>query len=312
MKKFLAILLVMMLLVPTLALGEEVMAKQKWGFIVGSFEHNFYQVVASGIREASEKLGLVENQTYFVTDANLEADKAIDNINNFIANQCTAIALAANDASGVLPGIQAGVDAGVLMFNFDSAAADQTNITCFVGTDNYQGGVLGGQELLRFSKDGDTVAIIGNPVGESTLDRENGALEALKGADRKVLSGYNYEGDANIAQTIMESILISNPEVAAVFVVGDPAAIGALAAIKAAGSECKIIGFDGNPEAFEAMADEENGKYWVSEVCQSAKMIGMQIVEQMHKYVTTGEVDSDGWILIAPYVVDHENLAEYL
>ncbi len=39
MKKFLAILLVMMLLVPTLALGEEVMAKQKWGFIVGSFPH---------------------------------------------------------------------------------------------------------------------------------------------------------------------------------------------------------------------------------------------------------------------------------
>lgn len=283
-------------------------SEMQWGFIVGSFEHVFYQNVAKGIEEQCAALGLSEDQ-YDVTDCNLEADKAINAIQNFTANKCNAIALACNDAAGCVPGINEAAGNGVAMFNFDSKAEDLTNVISFVGTDNYQGGVLGGEELIRLTEDGDTVAIIGNPESVSTMDRENGALEALGKADRKVLSGYNYQGDANIAQEIMETILVSNPECAAVFCAGDPAATGALAAIKAAGSSCKIVGFDGNPEAKEALLDEENGKYWVSEIAQDSLGIGRGIVDQMAKYFATGEVD-DQVIMIDPYIITAENAAE--
>lgn len=283
-------------------------SEMNWGFIVGSFEHVFYQNVGAGIEEECAALGLSEDQ-YAVVDCNLEADKAIDQIRNFTANKANAIALACNDAAGCVPGINEATGEGVAMFNFDSKADDMTNVISFVGTDNFEGGRLGGQELIRLSEDGDTVAIIGNPESVSTTDRENGALEVLAEADRKVLSGYNYEGDANIAQNIMETILVSNPEVKAVFCAGDPAAVGALAAIKAAGSDCVIVGFDGNPEAKEAMADPENGKWWVSEVAQDAKGIGRGIVDQMAKYFATGEVD-DQIIYIAPYVFTAENIPE--
>lgn len=283
-------------------------SEMQWGFIVGSFEHVFYQNVAKGIEEQCAALGMSEDQ-YDVTDCNLEADKAINAIQNFTANKCNAIALACNDAAGCVPGITEAANNGVAMFNFDSKADDLTNVISFVGTDNYQGGILGGEELIRLTEDGDTVAIIGNPESVSTIDRENGALEALEKADRKVLSGYNYEGDANIAQNIMETILVSNPECAAVFCAGDPAATGALAAIKAAGSSCLIVGFDGNPEAKEALLDEENGKYWVSEIAQDSLGIGRGIVDQMAKYFTTGEVDAQV-IMIDPYIITAENAAE--
>ena len=197
------------------------------------------------------------------------------------------------------------------MFNFDSKAEDLTNVISFVGTDNFQGGVLGGEELIRLSEEGDTVAIIGNPESVSTLDRENGALQALEGSGREVLAGYNYEGDANRATEIMETILVANPDVAAVFCAGDPAATGAMAAIKAAGSDCKVVGFDGNPEALEAMLDAENGKTWVSEIAQDPIAIGRGIVEQMAKYVLTGEVD-DQVIMINPYIITAENAAAEL
>lgn len=282
------------------------LSDQNWGFIVGSFEHIFYQNVGAGIEEACKELGVGE---YNVTDCNLEADKAINAIQNFTANGCSAIALACNDAAGCVPGITEATANGVAMFNFDSKAEDLTDVISFVGTDNYQGGVLGGQELIRLSEDGDTVAIIGNPESVSTQDREKGALDELAKVDRKVLSGYNYEGDANTAQDIMQTILVSNPECKAVFCVGDPAATGALAAIKAAGSDCLIVGFDGNPEAKEAILDEENGKYWVSEIAQDAKGIGRGIVEQMAKYMTTGEVD-DQIIMIDPFIITAENAAE--
>jgi len=282
-------------------------SEMKWGFIVGSFEHIFYQNVGAGIEEECAALGLAEDQ-YSVTDCNLEADKAINQIQNFTTNKCNAIALACNDAAGCVPGINEATGNGVAMFNFDSKADDMTNVIAFVGTDNVEGGRLGGQELIRLSEDGDTVAIIGNPESVSTQDRESGALEVLEGADRKVLAGYNYEGDANKAEEIMSTILTSNPEVKAVFCAGDPAATGALAAIKAAGSECVIVGFDGNPEAKEALVDPENGKWWVSEVCQDAVGIGKGIVDQMAKYFATGEVD-DQIIYIAPYIITAETLA---
>ena len=206
------------------------LADIQWGFIVGSFEHVFYQNVAAGIEAGCQELGLDESQ-YNVTDCNLEAEKATNAIENFTANGCNSIALACNDAAGCVPGINAAAAAGVNMFNFDSKADDLTNVISFVGTDNYQGGVIGAQELIRLTEEGDTVAIIGNPESVSTQDREQGCLDTLaaEAPDRNVIHGNNYDGDAIKAQEIMETILISNPEVKAVFTVGDPAATGALA-----------------------------------------------------------------------------------
>lgn len=235
--------------------------KMKFGFVVGSFEHTFYQLIGKGFEEQCKAKGITD---FSVLDASLDPVIATQKVETLTADGCTAIALACNDAAGVKPAIENADKDGVAMFTFD-CTSESDAINCFVGTDNYKGGELSGQELLRLSKDGDTVAIIGYPTASSCLDRENGAKDALKDADRKVLSGYDYKGDANEAQKIMENILTTNPEVAAVFCVGDPAATGALASIKAAGSSCKIIGFDGNPEAHEAILDAENGKLWVSE-----------------------------------------------
>ena len=277
----------------------------KFGFVVGSFEHTFYQLIQQGIEAECEAKGV---GSYSVLDASLDPAIATQKVETLTADGCNAIALACNDAAGVKPAIENADADGVAMFTFD-CTSESDAINCFVGTDNYKGGQLGGEELVRLSADGDTVAIIGYASISSCIDRENGALEILKGADRNVLSGYDYKGDANEAQKIMENILTTNPEVKAVFCVGDPAATGALAAIKAAGSDCQIIGFDGNPEAKEAILSEENGKYWVSEISQNPKQIGATIVDEMISFMTTGSV-SQPEIFIEPYIITKENAAD--
>ena len=98
------------------------------------------------------------------------------------------------------------------------------------------------------------------------------------------------------------------PDVAAVFCVGDPAASGALSAIRANASDCKIIGFDGNPEAKEAILDEETGKWWVSEISQDPHQIGTRNVEEMYSFMTDGTV-TDKVVYIAPYIITAETLA---
>ncbi len=279
----------------------------KFGFVVGSFEHTFYQLIQQGIEEECAAKGLKPEQ-YAVLDASLDPVIATQKVETLTADGCNAIALACNDAAGVKPAIENADADGVKMFTFD-CTSESDAINCFVGTDNFEGGRLGGQELLRLTADGDTVAIIGYPTASSCKDREDGCLEVLEGQNRNVLTGYDYKGDANEAQKIMENILTTNPEVKAVFTVGDPACTGALAAIKAAGSDCLIIGFDGNPEAKEAILSEENGKYWVSEISQNPKMIGATIVDEMIKFMTEGTV-TDSKIFIAPYIITKENAAD--
>ena len=283
------------------------MADLKFGFVVGSFEHTFYQLIQQGIEEQCAARGLDPSQ-FSVLDASLDPVIATQKVETLTADGCNAIALACNDAAGVKPAIENADADGVAMFTFD-CTSESDAINCFVGTDNVEGGRLGGQELLRLTEDGDTVAIIGYPTASSCKDREDGCLEVLEGADRNVLTGYDYKGDANEAQKIMENILTTNPEVKAVFTVGDPACTGALAAIKAAGSDCLIIGFDGNPEAKEAILSEENGKYWVSEISQNPKAIGATIVDEMIRYMTEGTV-TDKQIFIAPYIITAENAAD--
>ena len=284
----------------TTAFAEEPL---KMGFIVGSFEHVFYNLIAEGIQEKADELGIEAT----ILDAELDASIASDKIQNLSADGNVAIALACNDAAGCKPAIENADAEGVKMFTFD-CTSESDAINCFVGTDNFEGGKLGGEELIRLTEDGATVAIIGYPTASSCLDRENGALEVLKDADRNVLTGYNYEGDANKAAEIMENILTSNPDVAAVFCVGDPAASGALSAIRANASDCKIIGFDGNPEAKEAILDEETGKWWVSEISQDPHQIGTRIVEEMYSFMTDGTV-TDKVVYIAPYIITAETLA---
>lgn len=284
---------------------EAATTKLKMGFVVGSFEHVFYQLIAEGIKEKADELGIEA----IVVDAQLDASVATDQIQNLTAQNCLAIALSSNDAAGVKPGIEAADAEGVAMFTFD-CTTDSDVIKSFVGTDNFEGGRLGGQELIRLTKEGDNVAIIGYPTANSVLDRENGCKEALEGSGRNIKFIGDYAGDATKAQQLMEDWLTQDPNLAAVFCGGDPAATGALAAIKAAGANTKIIGFDGNPEAKEIILDTEgNGKWWVSEISQNPKEIGGKIVEQMYKYLTEGKVDSD-YISIAPYIITKENAAD--
>ncbi len=313
MKKIIAILLVLVL---ALAMGAAVAEAKdvkdlKLGFILGSREHAFYLSIEEGINAAAADMGF----TAIVDESNLEGAVATQRIENMVTEGLDAISLACNEPSACTIAIEEADRAGVPMFTFDCTSDETDVIKCFVGTDNYQGGVVGGEATIAWIEklgltDGATVGIIGYPEPQSCIDRENGWMEVMNEYKDKynltIVNIGNYKGDAGTAEQLMQDALTSYPEMAVIFTVGDPACIGALAAIKAAGASTKMIGFDANPEAHEAILDEENGQIWVGDVAQDPYQIGYKISEQMVKYLTEGTVDSDT-ILIAPYLVDASN-----
>ena len=313
MKKIVAILLVaIMVLAMGAAVAEAKDVKDlKLGFILGSREHAFYLKIEEGINAAASELGF----TAVVDESDLQGAIATEHIENMVTDRMDAISLACNEPAACTNAIEAADAAGVPMFTFDCTSSETDVIKCFVGTDNYQGGVVGGEACIAVLdelglKEGATVGIIGYPEPQSCIDRENGWMEVMNAKKDEyklnIVNIGNYKGDASKAQELMEAALTANPEMAVIFTVGDPACIGALAAIKAAGASTKMIGFDANPEAHEAILDPEDGKIWVGDVAQDPFQIGHKIAEEMVKYMTEGTVD-DQTILIAPYLVDASN-----
>jgi ribose transport system substrate-binding protein len=313
MKKIVSILLVLaMVLGMGAAVAETKDVKDlKLGFILGSREHAFYLNIEKGINAAAADLGF----TAIVDESDLQGAIATERIEGMVVEGLDAISLACNEPAACTNAIEAADAAGVPMFTFDCTSSETNVIKCFVGTDNYQGGVVGGEATIYWLdqlglKDGATVGIIGYPEPQSCIDRENGWMEVMNAKkdeyNLNIVNIGNYKGDAGTAEQLMQDALTSYPDMAVIFTVGDPACIGALAAIKAAGASTKMIGFDANPEAHEAILDETDGKIWVGDVAQDPYQIGYKIAEEMVKYLTEGTVDSDT-ILIAPYLVDASN-----
>jgi len=283
----------------------------KLGFILGSREHAFYNTIESGINAAAKDLGFEA----VVLESDLDGAIASERIETLTVDGCDAIALSVNDPTGSTPAIEAADAEGVPMFAFDCTSSETDVIKSFVGTDNFQGGVVGAQAVIKYLEDnnmtdGATIGIIGYPEPQSCIDREAGFYSVVNEYKDKyklnIVNIGNYKGDASTAESLMNDALTQYPEMAAIFTVGDPACVGALAAIKAAGAPTVMIGFDANPEAHEAILDPENGKIWIGDVAQDPYQIGYQISEQMLKYLKEGTVDAET-ILIAPYLVDASN-----
>ncbi len=282
----------------------------KLGFILGSREHAFYLAIENGINAAAKDMGFQA----VVLESDLQGSIASERIETLVVDGCDAISLACNEPAGVVLAIEAADKQGVPMFTFD-CTADTPVIKSFVGTDNYQGGVVGGEATIAKLdelglKKGATVGIIGYPEPQSCIDRENGWLSVVEKYKDEygltIVNIGNYEGQADKAQSLMADALMAYPDMAVIFTVGDPACIGALAAIKAAGASTTMIGFDANPEAHEAILDPVNGKIWFADVAQDPYQIGYQVAQQMMKHLRTNTVDKET-ILIAPYLVDASN-----
>lgn len=313
MKKIIALLLALVMVCTIGAsLAEAKDDKDlKLGFILGSREHAFYLQIEKGIEAAAADMGFEA----VVLESELSGAVATERIEGLVVDGMDAISLACNEPAACTNAIEAADAEGVPMFTFDCTSTLTDCIKCFVGTDNYQGGVVGGEATIAKLdelglKEGATVGIIGYPEPQSCIDREAGwmsVVEAKKDEYKlNIVNLGNYQGQADIAQNLMSDALITYPDMAVVFTVGDPACIGALAAIKAAGAPTTMVGFDANPEAHEAILDPENGKIWFADVAQDPYQIGYTISQQMVKFLTEGAVDQQT-ILISPYLVDASN-----
>ena len=148
--------------------------------------------------------------------------------------------------------------------------ADFQNYITFIGSNNYQIGVIGAQEMLKVLNPGAKVLILEGAPGNPTMtDRANGAEKVFRDAGMNIVSRQPAYSDRDRAYGITQNVL-QTTDIDAVWGSNDDQASGAYRAITQAGKTAVVVGVDGNQFALESVRD--GGLY--ATVAQSAEQMG--------------------------------------
>jgi ribose transport system substrate-binding protein len=141
---------------------------------------------------------------------------------------------------------------------FDSGSTF-TDYDAFVATDNYKGGQLAGQAMLKLLGDRKNVKLAMikyGPESESTLQREAGFVSVVKDNPNIKLLDNQYAGDSpDKAQTLTANMLQAQPDINAVYGSNESTTLGALRALDQSKrlGQITFVGFDSSEALVEAL-----------------------------------------------------------
>ena len=183
-----------------------------------------------------------------------ETDTAaqIKMIEQAMAQKVSAIVLAPADSKALVPVVKAAIDKGILVVNIDNQldadALKEKNITVpFVGPDNRAGAKLVGDHLAKTLKAGDKVGIIeGVSTTFNAQQRTLGYQDAMKAANITVVGVQSGNWEIEKGNTVAAGMMREHPDLVALLAGNDSMALGAVAAVKAAGKTGKVqvVGYD--------------------------------------------------------------------
>jgi ribose transport system substrate-binding protein len=193
-----------------------------------------YELIANGIKDE------------------LDVARQVEIVEQMIARQVQAIVIAPADSKALVAVCQRAQAAGIVVINIDNkldaAVLAERNLRIpFVGPDNRKGARLAGEALARQLKPGDQVAILeGVPTAFNAQQRKAGFEDAMKAAGMNIVSSQSASWETAKANQVAAALLAEKPELKAILCANDSMALGAVAAIRAAGKaeQIRVIGFD--------------------------------------------------------------------
>ena len=220
--------------------------------ITPSHDNPFFKQEAVGADKRAKELGY---QTLFLVH-NDDASKQNELIDTAIARKASAIILDNAGADATVAAVKKAKDAGIPSFLIDREINANGVAVAQIVSNNYQGATLGAEEFVKqMGEKGDYAELVGKESDTNAGIRSKGYHEvidqypALKMVARQ---SANWSQTEAFAKT--ESILQANPGIKGIISGNDTMAMGAMAAIEAAGrKDIIVVGFDGSNDVRDAI-----------------------------------------------------------
>ncbi|WKB52236.1 sugar ABC transporter substrate-binding protein [Eleftheria terrae] len=235
----------------------------KVALVMKSLANEFFRTMEDGAKAHQKanagKYTLIANGIKDETDTAAQ----IKIVEQMIAQKVDALVIAPADSKALAPVVKQAIDKGILVVNidnrFDAAALQEKNIKVpFVGPDNRLGAKMVGEHLAKSLKAGDKVGIIeGVSTTTNAQQRTLGFQDAMKAAGITVVGVQSGQWEINKGNTVAAGMLREHPDLKALLAGNDNMALGAVAAIKAAGKAGKVqvVGYD-NINAIKPMLND--------------------------------------------------------
>lgn len=241
--------------------GSEGDPKPQIALIMKSLANEFFSTMADGAKahqvEHSEAYDLVVNG--IKDERDLSRQVAL--VEEMIARKVDAIVIAPADSKALVNVCKRAVDAGIVVVNIDNKmdaeVLAEAGVTIpFVGPDNRAGAAKVGRYLAENLPSGTPVGILeGIRTAYNAQQRRLGFEDAMREAGLPIADAQSANWEMNIANQVASAMLSEHPEIRALLCANDSMALGAIAAVRAAGraGEVVVVGFDNISAAREAL-----------------------------------------------------------
>jgi ribose transport system substrate-binding protein len=220
--------------------------------IVKSLANEFFKTMEEGARKhQAAHAGAYDLVSTGIKDEQ-DVARQIEIVEQMIARNVQAIVLAPADSRALVAVAQRAARAGIAVVNidnrFDAAVLAERRIAIpFVGPDNRKGARLVGEAVAKRLTRGDAIALVeGAPNAFNGIQRKLGFEDAAAAAGLRIVRSQSAQWEAARANQVVSAIVSEHPEIKAVLCANDSMALGAVAALKAAGRAGTVLvgGFD--------------------------------------------------------------------
>jgi len=234
--------------------------KGKIGVTCMDLTNPFFKLISNVMTEEAAKVGY----KVISTDGNNDPAKQNSQLSDFVAQGVAAIFLNPVDSKAAGEGVKKAHAAGIPVFTFDVQVTDpeaKDMIASHIGSDNFQGGQLAGESMMKAVGDTGKIAIISYPEVTSCILRVDGFKDHLKKNNSKltIVTELSGKGNRNDGYAVATDILQAHPDIVGIFAINDPSGLGAHAAVHKAKKtdQITIIAFDASPAGKQAVFEKK-------------------------------------------------------
>lgn len=277
--------------------------RKKFGAVYMTLNNPFYEVIDDEMRTAVEKNGDV----LLTRDSSLDVDRQTEEVQELIDDKIDILFLNAVDWQKIGPALDIAKKAHVPVIAIDTNVDDENAVDCTIVSDNYAAGVECAENMLSHLSGGNIV-LLKHSQAKSGVDRINGFIDTIRGhASFKIIDSAECKGQLELAMPAMEEMIKKHDNIDVVMALNDPAAMGAMAALKNAGilSNINVYGVDGAPETKEMIA---NGNMTAT-AAQSPRKIGQMAVVKAYEILGGSNVEK--MIKLPTVLLTKDNISHY-
>ena len=250
-------------------------------FVAANLQVPYWEIAGAGFAKSGEQLKV---KTEFVGPRDYDPEAEKEAFDEAVRKKPAGILLAITDAALLRESIDGAIAAGIPVITLDSDAPGSKRLL-FVGTDNYQAGLSGGQRLARELKGKGNVVVFSMPGQPNLQDRLRGYRDAMANTEIKITREVDIQGDPRIAFDTTEEMVSKGKDKVQAFVCLEAQSGKEVAEVldrhKIKGKI--VMAMDTDPETLQWI-QKDGIAATIAQKPYTMAFVGLQMLDTLHHY----------------------------